>query len=67
MYFLEISVLKDDIKSMILRIATPCSLIDGTNFSDGPAASIFSADSKKTITTGSSFTISTTWWDYAAL
>jgi len=56
MYFLEISLLKGDIRSMILRIATPCSLIDGTNFLDGPAASIFSVDSKKMVTTGSSVT-----------
>jgi len=54
MYFLEISVLNGDIKSMILRIATPCSLIDDTNFSDGPPASIFSVDIKKVVTTGSS-------------
>jgi len=49
MYFLEISVPNDDIKSMILRIATPCSLIDDISYSNGPVASIFSADNKKTV------------------
>ena len=34
---------------MILWIATPCSLIDDINYSNGPAASIFSVDNKKTV------------------
>ena len=41
---------------MILRIPTPCSLIDDINYSNWPAASIFSVDNKKTVATGSPVT-----------
>jgi hypothetical protein len=55
-YSLEISRPNGDIKIIILRNVTPCSLLHSFNFSDGPVASIFSVDNKKMVTTGSSIT-----------